>query len=433
MRECDLSPPIEKFSLVKKTCPKIETVSTNSIQKGQAKPTEKTAATKWAPWRKEKPDAAEGLYFYAGTETKLAVDTSRGETLRINKHDIIKKRLDSHGNVIEARQDGIGAPKIEISVYKKLVLVSWLHGALSDLIILYARAVEAIISGLVTTDTPLALPNISDSFSCLAHIEKPLQRHGGRLEHNETYCGSFYGAETSAEDCCNSCEEVHEAYRKKGWAMTNPDLMDQCKREGFLQRIKDEEGKGCNIYGFLEVNKVAGNFHFAPGKSFQQSGVHVHDLLAFQEDSLLCNGHKKHQVGCTSISSRSFFGTTASAVAFCLFFLSGNSLGNATSSQAFYPNGPFILQVVPTVYIDVSGYTIPSNQMFFFQFSVNEHFMGADIGRLQSLPGVFVFYDLSPIKVTFTEEHVSFLHFLTNVCAIVGDYTLSLYQNSKLT
>jgi hypothetical protein len=59
----------------------------------------------------------------------------------------------------------------------------------------------------------------------------------------------------------------------------------QCKSEGFLQRIKDEEGEGCNIYGFLEVNKVAGNFHFAPGKSFQQSGVHVHDLLAFQKDS----------------------------------------------------------------------------------------------------------------------------------------------------
>lgn len=39
------------------------------------------------------------------------------------------------------------------------------------------------------------------------------------------------------------------------------------------------------MYGFLEVNKVAGNFHFAPGKSFQQSNVHVHDLLTFQKDS----------------------------------------------------------------------------------------------------------------------------------------------------
>ncbi|KAG5544058.1 hypothetical protein RHGRI_016720 [Rhododendron griersonianum] len=137
------------------------------------------------------------LYLHAVTETKLVVDTSRGETLRINfdvtfpalpcsilsldamdisgerhldvKHDIIKKRIDSHGNVIETRQEGIGAPK----------------------------------------------------------IEKPLQKHGGRLEHNETYCGSCFGAEASDDECCNSCEEVREAYRNKGWAVSNPDLIDQ--------------------------------------------------------------------------------------------------------------------------------------------------------------------------------------------------------------
>lgn len=138
----------------------------------------------------------------------------------------------------------------------------------------------------------------------------------------------------------------------------------------------------------------------------------------------------------------------------------------------------------------------------FLQFSVTEHFRTADVGRLQSLPGVFFFYDLSPIKVffsylylyciitialwvvvqiwniklmtatklfytvffpkkilnqflfsffmplifslywncilqvTFTEEHVSFLHFLTNVCAIVGgmqmDRWINLYLSSVL-
>lgn len=29
----------------------------------------------------------------------------------------------------------------------------------------------------------------------LTQIDKPLQKHGGRLEHNETYCGSCFGAE----------------------------------------------------------------------------------------------------------------------------------------------------------------------------------------------------------------------------------------------
>ncbi|XP_021743536.1 endoplasmic reticulum-Golgi intermediate compartment protein 3-like [Chenopodium quinoa] len=308
------------------------------------------------------------LYLNAVTETQLVVDTSRGETLRINfditfpalpcsilsldamdisgeqhldvKHDIIKKRLDSHGNVIETRQEGIGAPK----------------------------------------------------------IEKPLQRHGGRLEHNETYCGSCYGAEAADDDCCNNCEEVREAYRKKGWAVSNPDLIDQCKREGFLQKVKGEEGEGCNIYGFLEVNKVAGNFHFAPGKSFQQSGVHVHDLLAFQKDSF----NISHKI------NRLTFGDYFPGVV--------NPLDGVTWTHNT-PNGmyQYFLKVVPTVYTDVNGHAINSNQ-----FSVTEHFKSASAGHFSTLPGVFFFYDLSPIKVTFKEEHISFLHFLTNVCAIVG-------------
>lgn len=29
------------------------------------------------------------------------------------------------------------------------------------------------------------------------------------------------------DHCCNNCEEVREAYRKKGWALSNPDLIDQ--------------------------------------------------------------------------------------------------------------------------------------------------------------------------------------------------------------
>lgn len=32
--------------------------------------------------------------------------------LNSQRHDIFKKRIDSHGNVIEVRKDGIGAPKV---------------------------------------------------------------------------------------------------------------------------------------------------------------------------------------------------------------------------------------------------------------------------------------------------------------------------------
>ena len=58
-------------------------------------------------------------------------------------------------------------------------------------------------------------------------------------------------------------------------------LKKQCKREGWSEKIKQQSKEGCNFHGHIEVNKVAGNFHFAPGKSFQQSHMHVHDIHEF--------------------------------------------------------------------------------------------------------------------------------------------------------
>ena len=69
----------------------------------------------------------------------------------------------------------------------------------------------------------------------------------------------------------------------------------QCKREGFMQKIKEQDGEGCQVFGSLEVNKVAGNFHFAPGKSFQQANMHVHDLMAFGKDSFNMS-HKVNEI-----------------------------------------------------------------------------------------------------------------------------------------
>lgn len=74
----------------------------------------------------------------------------------------------------------------------------------------------------------------------------------------------------------------------------------QCKREGFVQKIKEEEGEGCNIHGMVEVNKVAGNIHFAPGKSFLQSNILVHDLLGVRTESFnVSMSPLGHDFGCS--------------------------------------------------------------------------------------------------------------------------------------
>ncbi|KAL2937264.1 Endoplasmic reticulum-Golgi intermediate compartment protein 3 [Bienertia sinuspersici] len=307
-------------------------------------------------------------YLHTITETTLVVDTSRGGTLRINfdvtfpevpctilsidaedisgerhfdiRHDIVKTRVDAHGNTIKARRDSIGAPK----------------------------------------------------------IEKPLQRHGGRLEHNETYCGSCYGAEASDDHCCNSCEEVREAYKKNGWALTNLELIDQCEREGFFQKVDEEKGEGCNINGFLEVNKVAGTFHFIPGKTFHLSEFHVNNLIAVQKG----NYNISHRI------NKLAFGDNFPGI---VNPLDGVQWLQETETGSYQ----YFLKVVPTIYTNARRRTILSNQ-----FSVTEHFKNAEPGRYQTVPGVFFYYDLSPVKVNFMERRMSFLHFMTNVCAIVG-------------
>ncbi|ELU18587.1 hypothetical protein CAPTEDRAFT_139951 [Capitella teleta] len=95
-------------------------------------------------------------------------------------------------------------------------------------------------------------------------------------------CESCYGAESEAHKCCNTCNEVREAYRQKGWAFVDAQNIEQCMREGYVSQLEEGKNEGCRIYGFLEVNKVAGNFHVAPGRSFSQHHAHIHDMQALQ-------------------------------------------------------------------------------------------------------------------------------------------------------
>jgi len=158
--------------------------------------------------------------------------------------------------------------------------------------------------------------------------------------------------------------------------------------------------EGCQVFGYLEVNKVAGNFHFAPGRSFQHAHMHVHDLAAFSSGQF----NVTHQINHIS------FGEKYQGMV--------NPLDNVSKAlPADVKSGMYMYyaKVVPTSYSDVDGKVIDTNQ-----FSVTEHFRALDKGDTQSLPGVFLFYELSPIMVRFTEGRRPLSHFLTQLCAILG-------------
>ena len=46
-------------------------------------------------------------------------------------------------------------------------------------------------------------------------------------QRQEGYCGSCYGGQEPENGCCNSCEDVRQAYINKGWSFTNPDNVEQ--------------------------------------------------------------------------------------------------------------------------------------------------------------------------------------------------------------
>jgi len=312
------------------------------------------------------------LNYYLTTEVhpELFVDTTRHQKLRINvdiffpkigcaylsvdamdvsgeqqsdlDHDIFKKRYDKDGNPVEE------AKKEEL-------------GDKSD------EAMKAL-NGTATTQDP-------------------------------NRCESCYGAESSEIRCCNTCEDVRKAYRVKGWALNDIDGIEQCKREHWKDAVKEQDGEGCQVYGYVEVSKVAGNFHIAPGKSFQANHVHVHDLQQYGAKQF----NISHQIRSLS------FGVPIPNVQNPL---DGTNITAETGSEMYQ----YFVKIVPTVYKKLSGEMVWSNQYSFTKHRRRVRQMTGESG----LPGFFVLYELSPMLVQYTEKRRSFMHFLTGVCAIIG-------------
>lgn len=225
----------------------------------------------------------------------------------------------------------------------------------------------------------------------------------GLLPNGTAACGSCYGAEMDPGQCCNTCAEVREAYRRRGWAVRETLKVSQCANDHYLEELKAQRGEGCRVWGHLQINKVAGNIHLAPGKSYQAGAMHVHDTSPFVGEAFDFS-HQVHQLA---------FGEEYPGM--------HNPLDGVAAAAPRDDAGvplpgqhQYFLKVVPTVFRTAAGANIHTNQ-----FSVTEHFRRAP-ARSQELAGLFFFYDLSPLLVTYDERRSSLLTFLTSTIAIVG-------------
>ncbi|XP_067935391.1 endoplasmic reticulum-Golgi intermediate compartment protein 3-like isoform X2 [Watersipora subatra] len=230
-------------------------------------------------------------------------------------------------------------------------------------------------------------------------LEEHSSKSTAEKQVNETQldtdrCESCYGAENINQKCCNTCNDVREAYRVKGWAFVNAENIIQCKREGYSEKLKDSQNEGCRLFGFLLVSKVAGNFHIAPGRSFQSSHVHVHDLNVMQGGLTWNTSHTIQHIG---------FGEDYPGLVNPL----DSTSQFAEKAMMMYT---YYVKIVPTLYAKVSG-----------DFSVTKHFKSVGVATGESgLPGVFFIYEFSPMMVKYQEKNRSLFHFLTSLCAIIG-------------
>ena len=239
-------------------------------------------------------------------------------------------------------------------------------------------------------------------------------------------CLSCYGAGEEGA-CCNTCDDVKNAYAKKGWKLPSLSMRNhitQCAHEGFEASL-DQKGEGCNLHGHFLVPKVSGNFHFGPSKSFQHAHLYTFDLMSYTTEGFNIS-HTVNSLG---------FGPAYPGRASPIDGKT-HTLAKEEGSGMFQ----YYCQVVPTQYTPLgardsgdgvtdgsTGGSISSNQ-----FAVTEHFRKINAASHRWLPGVFFFYDISSIKVHRDESRKGLLQFLTSLCAIVGGVftTMGLLDSS---
>jgi len=239
----------------------------------------------------------------------------------------------------------------------------------------------------------------------------------------KTDCGSCFGAGDPGE-CCNTCDDIRAAYKKKGWAFTASDHVKLCVQEGVKSALKD--GLGCNIHGNIELAKVGGNVHFAPSDALSHSQMRASELVRFAMTEVDLS-HNIHSFS---------FGDTIPGAEYPLAGVEKNMA--KTRKEHKLSEGQsgvyqYYIKVVPTEYTDWWGTSRLTNQ-----YAVTTHFRTIDHLASNNVPGIFFYFELSAIRMQVKTHMLSLAHLMTSLMAIIGgvfailglvDSTLDNYLN----
>ncbi|KAJ7781802.1 Sec1-like protein [Mycena maculata] len=275
---------------------------------------------------------------------------------------------------------------------------------------------------LDSTGTPV--PNAVSS-----ELSNDIEKMNSAKDPN--YCGSCYGGLEPEGGCCNSCEDVRTAYVNRGWSFSNPDSIEQCKDEGWSEKLREQSNEGCNISGRIRVNKVIGNIHLSPGRSFQTNSRNFYELVPYLRDDGNRHdfSHTIHEFAFQGDDEYDVYKAKASRAMKERLGIGKNPLDGtrARTSKAQFMF-QYFLKVVSTQFRTLDGKVIKSHQYSTTQFErdlkdggQSDTPQGVHLQHgTNGVPGAFFNFEISPILVVHSDTRQSFAHFLTSTCAIIG-------------
>lgn len=192
----------------------------------------------------------------------------------------------------------------------------------------------------------------------------------------------------------------------------------------FVLRIDDQEmtaigealkrHEGCNIYGWLDVARVAGNIHFAVRPEALFLSMNAQEIMqALRQRQVLLHGlgadlhPDASKLNISHVIHTLRFGPPFAGQA--------NPLeGVAQIDRKSTGIDKYFIKVVPTDY-----YTLWGRKTHTYQYSVTEYYHQFHGGE-ETPPAVYLLYDSSPIMVELRDMRPGLLRLLVRTCAVVG-------------
>jgi len=175
------------------------------------------------------------------------------------------------------------------------------------------------------------------------------------------------------------------------------DMLLKLFPDGVESAFRNEAREGCEVKGYLEVNRVPGSFSISPGRTLTM-GMQMIKLNIRTDLNLT---HTIHRLS----FGESFPGFVSP--------LDG-------THRSLPPNAvhQYFLNVVSTTFEPLKSQRNISTH----QYSVTESFSTSQrstVGGSRE-PGVVFTYEISPIRVDFKETRSSFGSFMIGICSIIG-------------